>query len=183
MSIRISQNWEQNWVKEIAWNQDNYDLWYIKVSMVETNLGGKVIIKISQIAVKVETVNIVASHTHGEIAQHMGRNAKNVAKITTSKLYVKVVMLTLINAIQADPDPRKARVKEKSFTKLLKLTMTWMILQIKSNLYSTMMFISIVSTQECTLNWNVNTSQLENQWNIQDRYWCRWKSDANHDVH
>ena len=56
-------------------------------------------------ATQVKAVDIVATHTHGEIAQHMEINAKSVAKTITLKLCVKVEHL--INAIQADPDPRK----------------------------------------------------------------------------
>ena len=40
---------------------------YFKVSVVDTNLKGKVIIEIGQIAVQVETINIVANHTHGKL--------------------------------------------------------------------------------------------------------------------
>ena len=39
-----------------------------------------------KIVVQVGTVSIVKNHTHGEIAQHMVRNAKNVAKTTALKL-------------------------------------------------------------------------------------------------
>ena len=46
--------------------------------MVETNPKVKAIIEIAQTAVQVGTVSIVENHTHGEIAQHMVRNAKNV---------------------------------------------------------------------------------------------------------
>ena len=67
--------------------------------------------EITQIAVQVETVNIVENLIRGELAQYMVRNAKIVTKITTLKLCVKVDPLT--NMIQADPDPRK-RVQEKS---------------------------------------------------------------------
>ena len=112
--------------------------------MVEINLVVKA--EIFQIAVQVGTVSIVENHTHKEIAQHMVRDAKNVTKITTSRLYVKAVMLTLINVIQAGPDARK-RVRARSSMKWLE-TMRWKILQIKSNFYSIMMYTSMVSTQE-----------------------------------
>ena len=116
---------------------------YFNVFMVETNP----IVKEDVQTVQEETVSIVENLTHGEIVQPMERNAKNVAKTTTLRPYAKaMVILTLINATQAGPDPRK-RVRAKSSMKQFK-TMEWKILRIKSNLSSIMMYTSIVSTQE-----------------------------------
>ena len=74
---------------------------YIKIFVVETNPMEKENIQ----TVQEETVGIVENLIHGEIAQNMERNAKNVAKTITSKLCVKVD--PLINAIQADQDPKR----------------------------------------------------------------------------
>ena len=80
------------------------------------------------------------SHAQREITQHLVRNAKNAAEINTLMLYVKVVVMT--NMIQVDPDKERVRViKGKNSTKSLRITMTWVILQIKFSLYSTMMYI------------------------------------------
>ena len=69
--------------------------------MVETNPKVKAIIEIAQTAVQAGTVSIVENHTHGEISQHMVRNAKSAAKIIILRLYVKAVMLTLMNVIKS----------------------------------------------------------------------------------
>ena len=72
--------------------------------------------------VQIKVASIVANHTHGKIVLHMGKSAKNVAKITILRLYVGT-MLILIKWIQAAPDPTKARVRAKSSRKWLEITM------------------------------------------------------------
>ena len=58
-------------------------------------------------------------------AQHLVKNAKNVAKITTLKPCVKVEIVTLIDMIEASPDQER-KAKERNFMKSLKI-MIWKI--------------------------------------------------------
>ena len=89
----------------------------------------------------------------------------------------------LINAIQADPDS-KARVKARKFHEVTESNMIWMILQIKSSLYFTMMFILIVSTQECTVKLDCETPRgLKTSETFKLDTSEDGKLDANHDVH
>ena len=53
-----------------------------------------------------EHVSIVEGPMAEVTAQHLARNAKSVAKKTTLKLYVKVVMETQIDVTQVSQDPK-----------------------------------------------------------------------------
>ena len=60
--------------------------------------------------VQYATVSIVVRPTIKGIAQHMAKSAKNVAMITTSKLYVKVVQMS--NEGNSKRDHSKQRYKK-----------------------------------------------------------------------
>ena len=131
--------------------------------MVETNPVVKVRTENIQVVQVKPFVNTVASHIHGEIVQHMGRSAKSVAKTITLRLYAEV-MLILINVTQDAQDPKKARVREKSSMKWLKIKMRWKIFadQVQSLFYHDIHFNSVDTGMHTKLGCE-DASWFENQ--------------------
>ena len=120
-------------------------------SEVETNLR----------KIEVETILTAiqrhVSNTEGLMAevtgQHLAKNTKNAARITTLKPCVKVVMGTQIDMTQFGPDQRERVIKGKYFMRLLKIrTMQWTIWQIRCNHCSNMMCILMQLICKSTLN-------------------------------
>ena len=103
--------------------------------------------------VQYTTANIVVRPTTKGIAQHMAKSAKNVVVITTSKLSVKVVQITMKaipKEILANKGTRKER--EKGSMKLVKtIKGSWMISLNKYSHYFIMMHDLMLLIQECTL--------------------------------